>query len=247
MSSSGPPAPRVKTSSVSSSAGRAGITTSLSRRNERAWSRTYSRASASVDDLGRPAGKGPPALGVDVDGGRVVPLPVEVREHGRRRAHRHFVLARPPAEEYADPFSLHRTTILCTHPVAVRAADGVPNPESRVPSPRVPDACLPALLLPRPPDRRRRPPRRDAYRPRRRADAGVHARRHAGRGQGRDAAGTCGRSAPRSSSATPTTCGCGPATASSPGWADCTASPAGTARSSPTAADSRPSASARSA
>ncbi len=57
MSSSGPPVPRVKTSSVSSSAGRAGITTSLSRRNERAWSRTYSRASASVEASGGRLGR----------------------------------------------------------------------------------------------------------------------------------------------------------------------------------------------
>ena len=62
-------------------------------------------------DLGRAAREGSTGPRGRCRWRPVVPLPVEVREHGRRRAHRHLVLARPPAEEYADPFSLHRTNI----------------------------------------------------------------------------------------------------------------------------------------
>ena len=95
--------------------------------------------------------------------------------------------------------------------------------------------------------RRRRAPRRAHDRARRRRDAGVHAGRHAGRRQGHDAARPRGGSAPRSSSATPITCICGPATTSSRVAAGCTASSAGRARSSPTAAAIRSSASPRAA
>ena len=56
-------------------------------------------------------------------------------------------------------------------------------------------------------------------------NAGVHAGRHLRLGQGRAAANRCARWAPRSSSATPSICTCGPGSRSSRRTAACTDSP----------------------
>ena len=84
-----------------------------------------------------------------------------------------------------------------------------------------------------------RAPRPARARARRRRDAGVHARRHLRHGQGDGAERARRCSARRSCSATRSTSGCDPASRSSPRTAGCTASWAGSGRSSPTPAASR--------
>jgi queuine tRNA-ribosyltransferase len=59
----------------------------------------------------RAVGQRPAAVLLDPDGDRLVALPVQVGEHRRRRGERHFVLARAPAVQHADPQPFHRNRI----------------------------------------------------------------------------------------------------------------------------------------
>ena len=95
----------------------------------------------------------------------------------------------------------------------LRCSDRAPlvaAPDGRVAAPQGASAwpCRDAVRSPR--HGGRRPPRPPDARPRHRRDAGVHAGGHLRHGQGDDARASCASSARRSSSATPSTCGCGP-------------------------------------
>ena len=103
-----------------------------------------------------------------------------------------------------------------------------------------------AILFPTPPATDGARPRGSArHAARHRRDAHLHAGRHAGHGQGAHARACSATPARRSSSATPITSPCGPATSSSRELGGLHRSWTGTGRSSPTPAGSRSSASRR--
>ena len=170
----------------------------------------------------RAIGDEPASVLLDADGNRLEPIAVEVLEDRGGRGDRDFVLARAAAVDDADAEFLHarrgsrpqsagahlatRARIRCGR---CRAAPLIylyrrPRPAQRRHTHH-------GVQLRVAPHRRPRTPRRAAHAARRRADAGVHAGRHTGRGQGADARAARGRRARRSCSGTPITCTCGPA------------------------------------
>ena len=71
-----------------------------------------------VDDVGRrgrrrrPIGQDPAAVLLDAERDGFVALAIEVREHGRRRCERHFVLTRSAAVEHADAKTFHVSGVI---------------------------------------------------------------------------------------------------------------------------------------
>ena len=138
----------------------------------------------------RAIGQRPPAVLFDADRHRLVPCAVEVREHRRGRRQRHFVLTGAPAVEHAERGVVSHQKNTGGGSRAEGRGSQVsgpgPGPESRVPSPETSamlDSSERQFRVPHPEPRRRGAPRRAHDPPRPRADARVHAGRHARRGQ----------------------------------------------------------------